>query len=211
MNNEILISENKVRRHSYFTMFLHWLLVSTVISGLITANIKFSTSKTFHIIGGCIMGLIWVAHLIYHYIIRGGSPIFPRKGDVKASMQLMKATFSGAKEPPNGKYLPEQRLAYIYVLLCIILVFATGLGRVFGGERIHGVAQSLSYVQILGMLHGPAVFLLMLGVIAHLGAFLIKANRPLLIGMFKGKVDLKYVQQRHEIWYLDMQKEIISK
>ena len=103
MSNEILISKNQVKRHSYFTMFLHWLLVLTVINGIITANIDGDTSITLHIIGGCFMGGIWGIHLIYHYIIRGGSPIFPQRGDVKASMLMMAATFSGAKEPPNSK------------------------------------------------------------------------------------------------------------
>lgn len=95
---------------------------------------------------------------------------------------------------------------WLYVLLCIILVVATGWGSVLGGKTGHGAIQSLSYMQLIGMLHGPAVFLLIAGVVAHLGAFLIKANRPLLIGMFKSKVDLKYVQQRHEVWYVEMKK-----
>jgi cytochrome b subunit of formate dehydrogenase len=208
-SNQIINSENKVRRHSNFTILLHWLLVFTVLNGLITLiNTKSNIILTVHIIGGGIMGLVLVAHFIYYYSIRRGSPIFPRKGDIKATIVLLKATFSGSKEPPNDKYLPEQRLAYLYILICVILVVVTGVGRAVGGEHRHTALQNLSLTQIIGIFHGPAVFLLIVGIAFHLSAFLIKNNRPLLTSMFKGTVDIEYVKKRHEIWYAHMKNKV---
>ncbi|MDA8441164.1 MAG: cytochrome b/b6 domain-containing protein [Peptococcaceae bacterium] len=208
MSDEKQKTDKNVNRHSYSTMALHWLLVLIVIFEIVTVGVRSRTGVAFHIIGGCFLGLVVVGHLIYHYLIRGGSPIVPRQGDVKASIILIKATFSGSEEPPNDKYLSEQRLAYLYILTCIILVIITGLARVVRLEHQYTALQNLRYIKILGMLHGPAIFLLVMGIAAHLGAFLIKANRPLLKSMFTGKIDLEYIKHRHAIWYAQMQKKI---
>ena len=192
------IIDNKVKRHSFMTVLLHWLLALTVFGSFLTIDLKRSIGLTPHIIGGSIMGVVWVVHLIYYYKIRGGSAIFPRRGDLKASVQLIKASFTGAKEPTNDKYLPEQRVAYLYILICVFLVALTGIFRAFAGAERH---YALSFARIMGLLHAPAVGLLMIGVVVHLAALFLKANRPLLISMFNGKVDLDYVRKRHEIWY----------
>ena len=43
--------------------------------------------------------------------------------------------------------------------------------------------------------------LVLIGIVAHLGAFIVPANRRLLISMFTGKVDLEYARHRHSIWF----------
>ncbi|MFW5606583.1 MAG: cytochrome b/b6 domain-containing protein, partial [Campylobacter hyointestinalis] len=42
--------------------------------------------------------------------------------------------------------------------------------------------------------------MIILLIIAHLMAFIPKANRKLLPSMFSGKVDAKYTIQRHSLW-----------
>ena len=44
------------------------------------------------------------------------------------------------------------------------------------------------------------MFLIILGIIGHLAAFIFKANRPLLRAMFSGKVDSAYIVERHSLW-----------
>ncbi len=41
---------------------------------------------------------------------------------------------------------------------------------------------------------------MILAIIGHLAAFIFKANRPLLSGMFSGKVSADYILHRHTLW-----------
>jgi cytochrome b subunit of formate dehydrogenase len=52
--------------------------------------------------------------------------------------------------------------------------------------------------------------MIIVGIIAHLAAFIFKANRPLLPGMFTGYVDEEYVRKRHSLWYEKLQKKLSS-
>ena len=49
-------------------------------------------------------------------------------------------------------------------------------------------------------MHNLGLVLIIFGIIAHLAAFIFKANRPLLSGMFSGKVSAKYTIERHSLW-----------
>jgi cytochrome b subunit of formate dehydrogenase len=49
-------------------------------------------------------------------------------------------------------------------------------------------------------LHNLGMFLMILAIIGHLAAFIFKANRPLLSGMFSGKVSANYILHRHTLW-----------
>ncbi|MDY5184940.1 MAG: hypothetical protein SPF53_03405 [Helicobacter trogontum] len=50
-------------------------------------------------------------------------------------------------------------------------------------------------------LHNLGMFLIILGIIGHLAAFIFKANRPLLRAMFSGRVDSIYIMERHSLWH----------
>ncbi|MDD3364886.1 MAG: hypothetical protein PHZ03_07905 [Syntrophomonas sp.] len=43
--------------------------------------------------------------------------------------------------------------------------------------------------------------ILLLSIVIHLVAFLIKDNRPLVASMFTGQIDKGYVIHRHSKWY----------
>ena len=63
-------------------------------------------------------------HLFFH-IARAEFDIFPKKGDGVKSLKIIKAMLFGGIEPKSEK--PEQRLAYFFIGLVLLLLIITGL------------------------------------------------------------------------------------
>ena len=122
----------------------------------------------------------------------------PRRGDVKESFEIIKAMLTGKEEPPSRKFLAEQRLAYAFIGFSIVLLIATGMLKFM--DNLPTVSLSFPVVFWNTMLHNIGTMLFLFGFIAHIGAFLLKANWPLFRSMFNGKVSLKYAEHRHPIW-----------
>ena len=137
-------------------------------------------------------------HLIYHGM-RKEYDIFPKKGDVKESYLIIKAMVTGGKEPPADKYLAEQRLAYFFIGANVLVLILTGIVKVL--KNFDSSSIPFTVVAVSTHLHNLATVLLIFGIGAHLAAFIVKANRPLLRGMFFGTVDEEYAKERHSKWY----------
>lgn len=60
-------------------------------------------------------------HLFFH-IARAEFDIFPKKGDGVKSLKIIKVMLFGGVEPKSEKYLPEQRLAYFFIGLVLLLL-----------------------------------------------------------------------------------------
>ena len=136
-------------------------------------------------------------HVVYHTMKREFD-IVPRKGDIKNSFLVIKAMMTGSKEPASDKYLPEQRIAYIGGVLIIALLIVTGMIKSY--KNILGFDISNDLYIWAATLHNLGMVLIILFIIAHLMAFVPKANRPLISGMFSGKIDAKYAKHRHSLW-----------
>ena len=80
-----------------------------------------------------------------------------------------------------------------------MLVGVTGFLKV--AKNLPSVNFSATAMVWISDVHTLAAMLLVLGIFAHLAAFIFKENRPLLPAMFTGKVDLDYVKHRHQLWY----------
>ena len=78
------------------------------------------------------------------------------------------------------------------------LLIVTGVIKVVKNLGIH-LNESLLFWST--QLHNLGAVLIIFGIIAHLGAFLVPANRKLLPSMFHGKVAEEYVKHRHSLWY----------
>ncbi|MBW7651789.1 cytochrome b/b6 domain-containing protein [Anoxybacillus sp. ST4] len=128
-----------------------------------------------------------------------------KKGDVKGSYLILKAMLLKQKEPPSEKYLPEQRIAYLYFVVSIGLVIVTGVIKVI--KNIMGVQPTNGILFWGAQLHNLATVMVIFGVIMHLAAFIVKENRKLLPGMFTGYVDEEYVKERHSLWYKELKRE----
>ncbi len=141
-------------------------------------------------------------HVVFHGI-RKDFGLIPRSGDMIESYHIMKAMMTGGQEPPADKYLAEQRLAYAFVASTVGVLIATGVVKVI---KNMGIQLSDSLIFWSTQLHNLGAVLLLFGVIAHLAAFLIPANRKLLPSMFHGKVEEAYARHRHSIWYEQLKK-----
>ncbi len=218
MGEKILLSENKVKRHGFSVLFAHWAIALSTIVLIFSGFGQMPMYKRYWIAG--LPGLGWSAdytvtlavhyvaamffllavawHVVFH-LIRKDFDILPRRGDAGESLLIIKSMLFGGKEPPCGKYLAEQRLAYAFIGFMILLLSLTGLVKVF--KNLPQVSLPAELLVWVNNIHTFASVLLIFGIIAHLAAFLFRVNRPLLAGMFTGKVCLEYCKGRHRLWY----------
>ncbi len=125
--------------------------------------------------------------------------LVPRKGDLGGSIRTVLAMFGVGKEPEADKFLPEQRYAYAYMAVVGGILVLTGLVKVI--KNLDGVLLPAGLVTGVTLVHTFGTIFFLLGVLAHLGALLIKANRPLIRAILTGKVDADYARERHGIWW----------
>ncbi|MBB5173327.1 formate dehydrogenase subunit gamma [Texcoconibacillus texcoconensis] len=209
---------NRILRHPVSNRVVHWLTAFSIVMLIITGLgqlplygryllvqppgtqwlTNYEATLLVHYIFAILLLFIVTYHLIYH-LIRKEFDILPRKGDVKGSIAILKAMILRKKEPPSDKYLPEQRLTYAYFFVAIGLAVVTGVIKVI--KNVIGVQASDGVLLWAAQLHNLATVLIIVGVIMHLGAFIVKENRKLLSGMFTGYVDKHYVKERHTHWY----------
>ncbi|MBI5444429.1 MAG: cytochrome b/b6 domain-containing protein [Deltaproteobacteria bacterium] len=111
---------------------------------------------------------------------------------------VLKAILLGKPEPPHGKFLAEQRLAYAAFGATSLVLILTGLLKTY--KNLGAIVVNPEVLQVVTLAHTAATMLFVLLVFLHLGAFLPKANRPLLPSMFTGRVDGEYARRRHRRW-----------
>ncbi len=208
----------KILRQSLANRFVHWTTALSALLLIITGlgqlplYTRYNVTKlpgaewlgdyfitiNLHYWGA--FGLLFAAtfHIVYA-LARREFDIFPRKGDMKESYLIIKAMFTKGQEPPSDKYLAEQRVAYLFIGLSLLLLIVTGLIKTL--KNIPGVDLSHSLLYWNTALHNIGTVLIIFGVIGHLAAFLLKENRPLLPGMFTGSINREYVKHRHSLWY----------
>lgn len=217
-------TEKKIYRQPFVNRFVHWGIAISTFMLIITGfgqmplygrylvvqpfGTKWLTSYDItlwvHYIFAAILMFFIAFHLVYHVMLRQFQ-LLPKKGDVKESAIIIWAMLCRKKEPPCEKYLPEQRLTYLYFVAAFGLVVITGVIKII--KNIMGVEPSNGILLWGAQLHNLATFMIIFGIAAHLLAFVIKANRPLLPGMFTGYVNLDYVKNRHQLWYKKLKEE----
>lgn len=159
---------------------------------------NFFNTLNLHYLGAILLIFVVTFHLVYHSM-RKKFDILPKKGDLKQSFIIIKAMLTGGKEPPAEKYLAEQRLAYAGIGFTVLLLIITGLVKV--AKNLPGFDLPQALIAVSTHLHNLGTVLLILGILSHLGAILIKANRPLIRGMLTGYVEEEYAKERHSLWY----------
>lgn len=210
-------SKTQVKRHTLSDRIVHWgaaLSIFTLIfSGIgqmpvykrymvadlpgMAWSADYRVTLLLHYLGAALL-LGVVAYHILHSLQLRRLGLVPRKGDGRESMQIIKAMITGQAEPPSGKFLAEQRLAYAFIAGTVGLLIITGLLKVV--KNLPGIALPHGLLVINTLLHNLGTFLMIFGITAHLGAFLLKANRPLFGSMFTGTVDAEYARHRHPLW-----------
>lgn len=207
----------KIERQSFSNRAVHWLTASSIFWLIVTGIAQMPVAKRYyltevpglrfmgeyyttltqHYIAAAILAAVGFYHIAYHFA-RKEFDIIPKRGDFSASVAVIKAMIKGEPEPPSEKYLPEQRLAYAFIALVILLMIVTGVMKSW--KNLTGNDLSDFWIYWAAMLHNLGMVLIILGIIGHLAAFIMKPNRKLIEGMVHGGVDAHYVLERHGRW-----------
>jgi formate dehydrogenase gamma subunit len=214
----ILHEEGAILRHSLVERLEHWTLaisgfilvfsgfgelpmykryMVTEIPGLSWAGDFFINLK-IHYLAAIVFVSIMVFHGIYHGWL-GHRGLLPKKGDFRDSSKTILSMFGFGEEPKADKYLPEQRLAYVYLAGIGLILVITGIFKVL--KNLPGVYFSPWFVTAVTLIHTFATIFFLLGILAHVAALVFKLNRPMVKPIFTGKMDLEYARNRHPIWY----------
>jgi cytochrome b subunit of formate dehydrogenase len=217
MSHDIREAENRVVRHSGLEMAEHWAIALSGLVLLMSGMFELPTAARYRI--NALPGLAWSGdfitslyvhyaaslvfiaaacfHLAYHGL-RGEIGLLPKQGDVRASIAVIKTFFGKEEEPPFGKYLPEQRLAYLGMAVIIAVLILSGLVKTYKNV----FAPDLDYTLVLWAtwLHNAFFVLFILAFVAHIGALLLRPNWPMIRGIFTGTVRLDYARRRHPLW-----------
>lgn len=208
----------RIRRQSLSNRFVHWLTASSIflliLSGLgqLPLYSRYNVAKLpggqwlveyfntlyLHYIAAILLIFIVMYHIVFH-LIRKEFDIIPKKGDLKKSYLIIKAMITRGKEPEGDKYLAEQRIAYLFIGVNVLLLLITGIIKML--KNSPSLKMPYEVIMWSAHIHNLATVLLILGIIAHLAAFIFKENRKLLSGMFTGYVKENYAKHRHSLWF----------
>jgi cytochrome b subunit of formate dehydrogenase len=217
MSISINEEKNRICRHGALELAEHWALALSglvlLLSGLfelpMAARYKitmipgfawsgdFIASLMIHYVASVVFIVAAFFHLFYHGLLEDRG-LIPQRGDIKASIAVVKTFFGKGEEPPFDKYLPEQRLAYLGMAAIFAVIIVTGLIKTY--KNVY--APDLSHTLILWStwLHNIFFVLFILAFAGHIGAILLKPNRPMVRGIFTGSVCLDYARHRHPLW-----------
>ncbi|MDD4801476.1 MAG: cytochrome b/b6 domain-containing protein [Syntrophomonas sp.] len=211
----------KIKRHNILVRFIHWTVAISIFILLFTGfgqmpiykryfidqlpglgwSSNFLITLNIHYVAAIVLIFI-SAYYITYLLYSKRYDILPRRGDIKESVQIFASMAGLAPEPENDKYLAEQRLAFAVTAVSILALIITGILKVY--KNMPGVYLSTSSVFWLAQIHNLFTVILLLSIIVHLLAFIIKDNRPLVASMFTGKIDQDYVIRRHGKWWQKM-------
>lgn len=225
MEERILREENVVIRHSAIEIAEHWLIAVSGLLLLFSGFGEFPMYKRFmvthipglgwagdfwihlkiHYLAAIVFVSVFVFHIIYHGL-SGHRGLLPRRGDVKTSVLTILSFFGIGEEPKTDKYLPEQRLAYLFIGAVSLVLIVTGLVKIF--KNLPTIYLPPTLISWATLIHTFTTFLFLFGFLAHIAALVLKVNRPLVRSIFTGKVDLEYVRHRHSLWYDELVKRL---
>ena len=225
MSDRIMEEKGLVVRHSAVELIEHWAIALSGLLLVLSGFFQMPTANRYYITS--LPGLSWsgdffvslnvhyaasvvfiaaaLFHLVYHWM-RGDKGMIPQKGDFKTSIAVMKSFFGKGEEPPFHKYLPEQRLAYIGMAFIIAMLILSGLVKTF--KNIYAPDMSLTVVLTATWIHNIFFALFVLAFFGHMAAIILKPNRPMVRGIFTGRVRLDYARHRHPLWLDDLEEKI---
>lgn len=153
-----------------------------------------------HYISAAIFTAAILFHLVYH-LRRREFGALPQKGDLSKAVSGLLAMLGLGSEPKNEKFQAKQRVIYLIMGSCILLLVATGLIKSF--KNLGAIVLDPIFLQGVAFVHtiGAMVFLLLF--LAHLGAFLFPQHWPLVSSMFHGKISMRYVRKHHSEWIIE--------
>ncbi|MEN6317530.1 MAG: cytochrome b/b6 domain-containing protein [Syntrophaceae bacterium] len=222
MDEKILREKGQVVRHSIVELVEHWAIAISGLTLVLSGMFEMPMANRYYI--SSVPGLAWsgdyfvslkvhyvasiifiaaaLFHVVYHGI-QGDRGLIPHKGDLMTSIEVMKSFFGKGKEPPFQKYLPEQRLAYVGMVVIIAMLILSGLVKTY--KNIYAPDMSYALVLWATWIHNIFFVLFVLAFLAHIAAVVLKPNRPMLRGILTGSVNLDYAVHRHPLWIAEIE------
>jgi cytochrome b subunit of formate dehydrogenase len=212
--------KNLIVRHGALELAEHWALALSglvlLLSGLFELPVAarygittipgfawsgdFIASLNIHYAASVVFIVAAFFHLFYHGLLNDRG-LIPQQGDLKTSIAVIKTFFGKGEEPPFDKYLPEQRLAYFGMAAIIAVIILTGLVKTY--KNVYAPDLSHTLVFWSTWLHNIFFVLFILAFMGHIGALVLKPNRPMVRGILTGAVRLDYARRRHPLWLSD--------
>lgn len=224
MAESISTDKGLVVRHSIVEIIEHWVIALSGLTLVLSGFFQMPTAHRYYI--SSIPGMAWASdfivslyvhyaasvlfiaaaffHVVYHGM-RGDFGLLPQKGDVGASIDVIKSFFGKGEEPPFHKYLPEQRLAYAGMAFTVAVLIVSGLVKTY--KNIYAPDMSLTFVLVATWLHNIFFVLFVLAFFGHIAALILKPNRPLVRAIFTGAVRLDYAERRHPLWLEEIRQK----
>lgn len=206
-----------VQRHSLTVRLTHWFIALSGILLLFSGFGQLPMYKRYNVVK--IPGFAWssnyeitllihyvsaalfcaaiVFHLVYHFRRREFG-ILPRRGDIGASLQGLKAMFGFGEEPAHEKFQAKQRIIYAIIGLTSLTLVITGLIKSY--KNLGPIVLDPMFLQWMAFIHTGAGMFFMILFLAHVAALLLKQHRPLIPSMFSGKISADYVRTHHSKW-----------
>jgi cytochrome b subunit of formate dehydrogenase len=222
MDDKILREKGRVVRHSVVELAEHWAIALSGLALVLSGMFEMPMASRYYI--SSVPGLAWsgdyivslkvhyaasivfvaaaLFHAVYHGL-RGDRGMIPRKGDIRTSIEVVKSFFGTGKEPPFHKYLPEQRLAYVGMVVIIAMLIVSGLVKTY--KNIYAPDMSYAVVLWATWVHNIGFVLFFFAFLAHMAAIVLKPNRPMLRGILTGAVRLDYAEHRHPLWIAEIE------
>jgi len=206
-----------VFRHSLTVRLTHWLVAVSGILLLFSGfgqlpmykrynlvklpgfawSSNYEITLLIHYISAIIFTSVVIFHLLYH-LRRHEFAIIPRKGDLKESLQGLKAMIGLANEPLHEKFQAKQRVIYAIIGVTGLILIATGLIKSF--KNLGTIILDPIFLQWVAFTHTITGMIFMVLFVAHVAALLLKSHRPLIPSMFSGKIDRDYARKHHPGW-----------
>lgn len=206
-----------VFRHSLTVRLTHWLVAVSGILLLFSGfgqlpmykrynlvklpgfawSSNYEITLLIHYISAIIFTSVVIFHLLYH-LRRHEFDIMPRKGDLKESLQGLKAMLGLANEPLHEKFQAKQRVIYAIIGVTALILIATGLIKSF--KNLGTIILDPIFLQWVAFTHTITGMIFMVLFVAHVAALLLKSHRPLIPSMFSGKIDRDYARKHHPEW-----------
>ena len=206
-----------VQRHALTVRLTHWLIaVSGIlllfsgfgqlpmyarynvvkIPGLAWSS-NYEITLLIHYVSAAVFCAAIVFHLVYHFRRREFA-ILPRRGDVGASFQGLKAMFGFGEEPAHGKFQAKQRIIYAVMGITSLTLVITGLIKSY--KNLGPIVLDPILLQWMAFIHTGTGMFFMILFLAHVAALLLKQHRPLIPSMFSGNIDADYARTHHSKW-----------
>jgi len=188
----------------------------TLLQGLFGGN---ANLVLFH----AAIGIVWAAGIALFALLRWHTVVLPFLRSVLVltpaaalrdawAMTLTLAHLFGLMKnrpvPPQGRYNGAQRLLGTLIIAASLAIALSG-GYLFLGPGLFDFAADATFGALFRwalLLHAAAVFLVLIGLVAHI-YFAVVEERESLESMKSGYASVEFIKHHNPLWYKELKRE----